>query len=142
MSVIGISLSDVEKVLIIDSWKIIMEDAEKFSKSFYDKLFEIDGSLRSLFTNNLRMQEMKFVDSVNYLVNRMNDLREPTRKMKKLGLKHKGYSVKPKHYHPFGKALLFCFEAHIGDKFTEEYKIAWSKLYDSVSEFMIKGTKR
>lgn len=142
MSVIGISLSDVEKELIIDSWKIIMKDSEKFSASFYEKLFEIDNSIKPLFTHNLRLQEIKFVDSVNYLVKRMHDLREATTKMKKLGLKHKGYAVKSKNYSPFGKALICCFEAHMGDLFTEECKIAWSKLYDSVAEFMIKGTRR
>ncbi|MCE7733434.1 MAG: hypothetical protein GPJ54_01060 [Candidatus Heimdallarchaeota archaeon] len=142
VSVIGISLSDVEKELIIDSWQTIISDSVKFSQSFYKKLFELDSSAGSLFKSDLRSQQIKFMDSINYLVKRMSDLEEATKQMKKLGLKHKGYSVKSKHYSPFGKALIFCFETHLGELFSEECKIAWSKLYDSVAEFMVKGTKR
>lgn len=142
MSIIGISLSSMEKELIIKSWKTIMQNPNKFSDTFYTKLFELDPNMKYLFKNDLKVQRIKFVDSINYLARRMEDLEETTNKMKKLGLKHKGYMVKEGHYPIFGDALIYSFEHHLGEEFDDKSKTAWIKLYDSVAEFMIKGTKR
>ena len=115
MSVIGSSLSDHEKQLIINSWKSLSIDYKNVAHTFYDKLFNIDPDLLPLFTNDIQVQEIKFMDSLDYLLKRMDNIEESTKKMKKLGLKHKGYGTKKKHYKVFCEALLYTFEFYLKD---------------------------
>lgn len=142
MSVIGSTLSDREKQLIINSWKTLSQDYQNLAHIFYNHLFTLAPNLRSLFKRDIRTQELKFIDSLDYLILRMGDLTGSTKKMKKLGLKHKGYGTKESHYSIFWKALLHTFEYYLKDDFTEEIHVAWDKLYESVAEFMILGSKR
>ncbi len=142
MSVIGSTLSDRERQLILNSWKSLAIDYKGMAHTFYDKLFILDPNLKSLFKGNIQAQELKFMDSLDYLILRMGDLTESTKKMKKLGLKHKGYGTKASHYQIFWKALLHTFDYYLKDDFTIDVLVAWEKLYESVAEFMILGSKR
>ncbi|MHA2276295.1 MAG: globin domain-containing protein [Candidatus Kariarchaeaceae archaeon] len=135
-------LSNIEKEHIVNSWKSIMKDPVSFSRTFYDKLFDIDPNMKKLFKDNIEIQQIKLIDSLKYLVKRMWDLQEATIKMKKLGLKHKSYAVKKHHYPKFGEAFVYTLEYYLGDEFSEICRISWSKLYDSVSEIMILGSQR
>ncbi|OLS28809.1 MAG: Bacterial hemoglobin [Candidatus Heimdallarchaeota archaeon LC_2] len=142
MSIIGSTMSEREKLLIVNSWKSLSNEYKIVAHTFYEKLFILEPNLKQLFKNDIRIQEIKFMDSLDYLLKRMDNLEESTKKMKKLGLKHKGYGTKVKHYTVFWKALQYTFEFYLKDEYTEEVHIAWEKLYESVAESMILGSKR
>ena len=135
-------MSKREKHLVANSWSVLSIDHSKLAHTFYEHLFTLAPNLKSLFKNDIHTQEIKFMDTLNYLITRMDDLTESTKKMKTLGLKHKGYGTKESHYSIFWKALLHTFEFYLKDEFTEELHVAWDKLYVSVAEFMILGSKR
>lgn len=54
-----------------------------------------------------------------------------------LGVKHKGYGVKPEVFGPMGDALLFMLESSLGDDFSTAARHAWREIYAEISSAMV-----
>ena len=54
-----------------------------------------------------------------------------------LGERHAAFNVKPEHYPPFGKALIWTLASFLRDEFTPETRGAWQEAY----QFMVENMK-
>lgn len=131
-------LSRKEILLIKGSWEKILENKIEIRKSFYSKIMEIDPSTTPIFRESF-LSIKSLPDSFDFMYKNVDNLKEIVPEIKRLGLKHKTYKVKPKHF-PIGKeALLWTFQKYLGNDFTEELREAWKNLFDFMSENMILG---
>src|SRR5690606_31496878 len=75
---------------------------------FYDRLFELDPSLRPLFHNkNLEEQGCKFMQMMALVISSLNDPVMLKQRLENMGERHLYYGVRQEHYATFGAALLW-----------------------------------
>jgi hemoglobin-like flavoprotein len=122
--------------LIKTSWAQVVPISDKAAELFYGKLFEMDPSLKPLFSGDMVEQGKKLMKMINTAVNGLDRLGEIVPAVQQLGVRHVSYGVKDEHYDTVGAALLWTLEAGLGDAFTEETKDAWATVYGILADTM------
>lgn len=133
-------LTEKEIVLVQDSFSKIVPVSEKAAETFYNRLFELDPSLKELFTTDLKEQGKKLMQM---LASAVNGLRTPDKIIPaviELGKRHKGYDVSLESYKIVEDALIYTLELGLGAAFTKDTEDAWRKVYKFLSETMIKAS--
>ena len=111
--------------------------ADTAAKLFYERLFELDPSLRPLFKTDMDEQGHRLMTMIAAAVEGLGNLETLVPVVQELGRRHVGYGVEPKHYDIVGQALLETLEKGLGPEFTPEVKAAWTSAYTILSGTMI-----
>ena len=127
--------------LVENSWDFVLMNTTEAGIIFYNRLFEIDPSLRTLFKGDIKSQSQKLVSLITFAVHKLNSLDEILSDVKALGMRHNKYHVKEEHYATVAQALLWTLEKGLGDRWNEELKNAWVTLYTVLSKTMIAAAK-
>jgi nitric oxide dioxygenase len=98
--------------------------------------------MKPLFRQDRDVQAYTFLDNIEFLIKCVKDFEGMIPKIKRLGIKHKGYGTKKQHYPKIKSALLNTLEKYFHDEITEEVKSAWEQIYDKTAEYMILGAQR
>jgi hemoglobin-like flavoprotein len=131
---------DTEQVgLIKASWAKVVPIADTAADIFYNKLFELDGSLKAMFPADLSEQKKKLMQTLGRVVASLDDLPAVLPAVQDLGKRHVGYGVKPAHYATVGAVLLDTLQAGLGEAFTPPVKAAWTDAYGTLSKVMIEA---
>lgn len=125
-----------QKQLVQATWIPVNEISDTAASLFYNKLFELDPSLRPLFKGNMTEQGKKLMTMIGAAVRGLDDLGELTPVVKGLGKRHVGYNVKDEHYATVGAALIWTLEQGLGEAFTDEVKEAWTIVYTTLADLM------
>ena len=56
-----------------------------------------------------------------------------------LGLRHRGFGVRPGHYRVMGDALLAALESALGDRWNADVAAAWQEAFRMTAESMLEG---
>lgn len=96
---------------------------------FYDRLFALDPSLRSLFPTDMAEQRAKLLATLGLAIKSLDDLPALLPALDALGERHVGYGVQPAHYETVGAALLETLSLGLGEGFTPEVREAWATAY-------------
>lgn len=111
------------------SWEKCIPISDQAAELFYGKLFELDPSLRPLFSTDIQEQGRKLMTMITVAVRGLSDLEKIVDDVKALGVRHVKYGVQDAHYDTVGTALLWTLEQGLGDAFTPVLKEAWTKVY-------------
>ncbi len=130
-----------QKILVKDSWAMVMPIADKAAELFYGKLFELDPAVKPLFKGDMKEQGAKLMRMINVAVNGLDRLDEIVPAVQELGRKHVAYGVTEAHYGTVGAALLWTLETGLGEAFTPEVKDAWATVYGLLSSTMIEAAR-
>jgi hemoglobin-like flavoprotein len=122
--------------LVQSSWEKVIPIADIAADVFYEKLFEMDGSLRALFPQDMKEQKKKLLSTLGRVVSSLDRLPDVLPAVRALGRKHVGYGVKPQHYQVVGAALLATLEVGLGDAFSNEVRVAWADTYGALAKAM------
>ena len=126
-----------EQVTLVQiSFKSVAPIAAKAADLFYDRLFEIAPEVRRLFPADLTGQKVKLIGMLATVVNNLHQLDIILPTAQELGVRHRGYGVKPDHYKPVGASLLWALEQGLGVAFTPEVKTAWTDAYATLAGAM------
>lgn len=125
-----------QKVLVQESFAKVLPISETAADLFYNRLFELDPSLRPLFKGDMKDQGRKLMDMINVAVKGLDDLDRIVPAVQALGERHGGYGVKDKDYDTVATALLWTLEQGLGNDFTPEVKAAWVEVYILLSGVM------
>lgn len=106
---------------------------------FYDRLFTLDPSLRSMFKGEMTKQGQMLMSMIGAAVAGLRNLETLAPVVRQLGARHVGYGVRTEHYATVGSALLWTLERGLGAKFTPEVRDAWANAYNLLSEVMQLG---
>jgi hemoglobin-like flavoprotein len=115
--------------LVQASWGQVLPIADAAAQMFYERLFDLDPSLRPLFQSDMTKQRHKLVDMLSVVVSGLTRLEELLPTVRALGHRHAGYGVRNEHYATVGMALLWTLEQGLGDSFTAEMREAWVAAY-------------
>jgi hemoglobin-like flavoprotein len=125
---------------IRSSWSMIAPMADVAAVCFYDNLFDLDPSLRPLFSKtDMATQHQKLVAALMAVVSSLDDLSTIVPTLRSLGQKHLQYGVTGAHYDTVAIALLRTLEQALGDEFTPEVKAAWTVAYALIAGVMQDG---
>lgn len=128
--------------LVQKSFYEIIPISHKFSAMFYDRLFELDPSVRSLFKGDMHTQGLKLISSLSIIVHCLNKPESILADLQYLGASHVEYGVEPRHYDLAGSALLWTLEKCLGSGFTPELKTAWTEAYLLLVSVMKEGAAK
>ena len=126
--------------LVQDTFDKIRPISEKAAKLFYNRLFELDPSLKSLFKGDMKTQGKMLMQMLDYAVTGLDRLDTIILAIQNLGIRHVGYGVKDEYYETVGEALLWTLEQGLGKDFTPDVKDAWVEAYKLLSDIMKSAT--
>lgn len=126
-----------EKIALVqDSFKSVAPIAETAADIFYDRLFELDPKLRTLFPEQMGDQKKKLMQMLATAVNGLNNLEAIVPAVQELGRRHVAYGITDEMYDTVGAALLYTLEKGLGDAWTPEVAEAWTETYTLVATTM------
>jgi hemoglobin-like flavoprotein len=129
-------LSAEEIRTVQEDWQKVVPIAQTAATLFYDRLFEVDPSLRSLFPPDLAEQKKKLLAMLGTAVGGLSNLPAIVSAVQDLGRRHAQYGVEPSHYATVGAALLWTLKKGLGDGFDAAHEAAWTKVYGVLSDTM------
>jgi hemoglobin-like flavoprotein len=115
--------------LVQASFEHVRPILEPAAVMFYDRLFELDPSLRGLFRNSREAQAQKLAQALTVVVKGLEHPAQLRGAIEALGRRHAGYGVRNEHYTTVGEALLWTLEQGLGAAFTPEVRAAWEDAY-------------
>ena len=125
-----------QKDLVQDSFSSIAGIADDAASLFYQRLFELDPSLRGMFREDLTEQRKKLMQMITAAVKGLDRLEQLVPVVQDLGRRHVRYGVTEKHYETVGDALLWTLSIGLGRAFTPEVEEAWTAVYTLLATTM------
>lgn len=129
-------LTDQEIAYVQDTWKAVVPISDQAAELFYGKLFELDPSLKPLFTSDMTEQGKKLMQMIGTAVAHLTKLGDVVPAVQALGRRHVGYGVADAHYDTVGEALLWTLGQGLGETFTDDVEAAWTKVYVTLATVM------
>lgn len=127
--------------LVKTSWREVLPIRDKAAELFYQRLFELDPSLKKLFNGDMAEQGRKLMQMLNTVVQNLDQLNELLPQVRELAQRHVHYGVKDSDYDTVGSAFLWTLQAGLGEAFTPEVSEAWSTAYVALSDAMRRDVK-
>lgn len=125
--------------LVRSSFAMVAPIAPAAARIFYDQLFAIDPSLRSMFRSDMAQQGQRLMEMMGVAIGLLDKPQHLMPALRHLGGRHVGYGVQAAHYASVGRALLKTLEIGLGDAFDAPTRQAWSSMYALASTTMIQG---
>jgi nitric oxide dioxygenase len=125
--------------LVQSSFSLVVPILESATMMFYDRLFQLDPSLRPMFRTPQPDQAGKLAHVLTVVVKGLNRPDQILPAVEELGRRHSNYGVRPEHYATVGAALLWTLQSGLGEAFTAEVRDAWSSAYLLLSSTMQKA---
>lgn len=123
-------------ILVTESWKKVSPIADKAATLFYDRLFELDPTLRPLFKADMSAQKVNLMQTLGFAVASLKNLDGLIPIVQDLGRRHAGYGVTDAMYDTVAQALLWTLEKGLGAAFTPDVKAAWVETYTTLAGVM------
>ena len=126
-----------QQTLIRESWAQVAPIADPAATIFYDRLFELDPSLRRLFSRtDMAAQRRSLMQTLAVVVASIDRLESIVPAVEALGRRHAGYGVEAAHFETVGQALLDTLAVGLGEDFTAEVRDAWATAYGILAGVM------
>lgn len=118
------------------SFAAVLPCADAVSRRFYERLFEAEPAVRSLFKADLTEQRRSLMLTLATVVQNLHQLDAVLPSVRGLAVRHVGYGVADRHYTVVGQALLGAL-ADTVDDFGSSERQAWASAYGALSRVMI-----
>jgi hemoglobin-like flavoprotein len=119
-----------EQIMLVQaSFVLVMPIADTAAALFYQRLFELDPSLRPMFRGDIQEQGRKLMTMLKLAVNGLTRLDQLVPAVQALGQRHARYGVRDEHYDTVAAALLWTLRQGLGIAFTPEVEQAWVAAY-------------
>lgn len=144
-------LTDAEKRVIRDSWRLVVPIAETAADLFYKRLFELKPAYQQYFKSDMATQKRKLLAMLGFIVKALDwpesawrdDVEEENDLflvVLALGRRHAElYKIPDSTYQTVGEALLWTLDYGLGKKFDAPARAAWTKVYTLVATAMKMG---
>ena len=129
-------MNDGDTQLVQQSWEKIEFVKEVAAELFYERLFELDPPLRSLFPPELRERQQKFGQFVGATVRGLDHLDALRPVVRELGIRHPIFGDDERHHASVQSALLWALEKSLRREFTPQVESAWIRTYGVLSKTM------
>jgi hemoglobin-like flavoprotein len=121
---------NTEQIMLVQaSFMLVTPIADTAAGLFYQRLFELDPSLRPMFRGDMEEQGRKLMSMLKIVVNGLTRLDQLVPAVQELGKRHARYGVRDEHYDTVAAALLWTLRQGLGVAFTTEVEQAWVAAY-------------
>lgn len=134
-------MNSTQIALVQSTFASIEPIAQATGELLYQRLFEIDPSLKPLFKGDIKQQAQMLMTAIGLAVKGLDKPESTTQAVKALGQRHYGYGVSPNDYPKFSAALLWALEQSMGDAFTDAVKDAWVEAFGTLAKQMKAATQ-
>ena len=131
------SVSTSELQLVRDSLDQLRDNFDAHSTYFYDALFRHAPQLRQMFRDDLTGQGMKFMTTLDVIVQKLDNEDAVAEQYTGLGRAHARMGVHGSDFAPMEEALVDTMRNALGDDFSPEMESAWRSAYGVVSQNMV-----
>jgi len=135
-------MTSQEAGLVQSSFRLVEPILEDAVLIFYNRLFELDPALRSMFAAARDVQARKLAQALRVVVTAIDRPEQIKGAVEALGRRHGGYGVRDRDYATVGAALLATLEAGLGAAFTPDVRAAWSAAYSWLAFTMQRAAAR
>ncbi len=135
----ALGVSPLERELVQQSFPKVEAMGDAAAEMFYNKLFELDPDLQSLFKGDMQKQGRKLLAMLKSVVDSLDNFGEMITTVGSLGARHASSGVKEEDYGTFAEALLWTLEQALKDEFTFELRGAWIAVYMRMADSMKAG---
>ena len=118
------------------SWHMLTPIANEAAAMFYQRLFELDPTLKLLFVRDMEQQGRKLMGMIGIAVNSLDRIDEIVPAIQELGRRHIKYGVKYQDYATVATALLWTLQQSLKQEFTPEVEAAWTAVYRLLADTM------
>ena len=126
-----------QKFLVQQTWEQVAPIADQAAEMFYDRLFELDPSLRELFAEtDMAAQRGMLMNMLGTAVRGLDDIERLIPAVEELGRRHVGYGVADAHYDTVREALFWTLGQGLGEAWTLHAADAWGVVYGTVADIM------
>ncbi|KAL4221457.1 hypothetical protein ACF0H5_019714 [Mactra antiquata] len=145
-------ISEQEKIIIVESWKIVKTDIEKVGIITFTNLFETHPEVQNVFmsfrskdtsdleyNHILRAHALRVMGTVDKCIYRLDNRDKLRDLMMDLGIRHKNYTVKIEYIDLMGPQFISSIKPHLENMWTEEHERAWENLFQLMCYYMKKG---
>ena len=122
--------------LVQSSFNLVIPILDSATMIFYDRLFQLDPSLRRMFRTPQPEQARKLAHVLTVVVKGLSRPEQILTAVEELGRRHSTYGVRPEHYATVATALLWTLQTGLGEAFTAEVRDAWTSAYSLLSSTM------
>ena len=133
-------INEDQQVIVRNTFTTIAARSDETAQLFYERIFEIDPSLRPLFRVEMKSQAHHFMLAISALVTSLSapELIKPI--LQQIGKRHRNYGVQLEHYPIMKRALLDTLSRVLEDDYTYDAEEAWSLVYDSLVDIFTETT--
>src|SRR5262245_43469741 len=107
------------------TWLRVLPVKDATARLFYERLFEMDPSLKRMFRSDMDQQGEKLMQVIDAAINGLALFEQIRSSIQELGRRHANYGVKDHHYGTVGAALLWALGKSLGPEFTPQVRHAW-----------------
>ena len=134
-------MTPIQVDLIRASWAKVEPIADAAATLFYGRLFELDPSVRPLFSHtDFAKQGKVLMQTLTVVVKSLDRLDQIVPAVQALGRRHAGYGVRPEDYETVGAALLWTLEQGLGPDFDDATREAWAAAYGTLASVMLEAS--
>jgi len=126
-------MNKVEIERVQASWHAIEPVKRIAVELFYVKLFELDSTLKLLFTDS-HAREQKFLQIMDATVHGLEHSDVMMSAVRELGIRHPLFGDSDEHHETIATALLWSLEKCLRKDFTGEARAAWTNTFDKLSK--------
>src|SRR5213594_962059 len=116
-------------LLVQETFDILLPTSDAVAQQFYQRLFDLDPTVRAYFPTDMRMQQDMLMALINTVVHGLWHIDTLVPILLQLGQRHVGYGTQTAHYDMVGAALLWTLRQRLGAQFTAEVEAAWATAY-------------
>lgn len=110
----------------------LLEDADRFGRVFYRRLFEAAPETRRLFSHDLGPQAQMVTQMLQMAVYSLNRFDEVEAGLAAVGRSHVHYGVRPEHYRVFGTVFQATLAEILGPDYDAHVAAAWAGVVDRI----------
>ncbi|MCW5962592.1 MAG: hypothetical protein KIT83_01030 [Bryobacterales bacterium] len=125
-----------QHILIRKTFAKVLPFSAEAAALFYQRLFELNPGLRSLFPADTEHQGRMFIQTLAVIVKSVDRLDQIRPELENLGRRHAGYGARPQDYQTVRAALLWTIGQMAAEIFTSAASEAWTEMFDDVAGIM------
>ena len=129
-------MTPAQIALVQSSFEKVRPNSQAAGEIFYDRLFELEPSVRPRFKGDMKQQQRKLMDTFEIIVKGLSIQEVILPALQELGKRHVRYGVQPEHYDTVASALLWTLDNALGEEFTLDVRDAWVEAYTFMSGVM------
>lgn len=122
---------------IRETWAKAVIHREALSGSFYTLLFQKAPETQILFKGDMQAQGVKLIDTLNFIVDHLDDPDQLLPAARELAIRHVSYGVVPEQYDLVGACLVEAMQSILGGDFDKAAETDWINIYGELVGHML-----